>query len=175
MAGSPGSIIPRVAAASQTGKQSTGTAGAPYQVKKGDTLYKIAARLDVSPTELKKANPQLCTKARKNGDLIYPGDLVQIPTGKSAKKKQPAAADSFDKVQPPSVAGLPMAELEKRLVHAVEGIIAQNQGQPLSPGDQVEAIYELNQQLGRKGLALKDLSPANQERIMGLLTQGAAP
>lgn len=52
------------------------TAGdtAVYTVKKGDTLWGIAGRFQVSLTALIAANPQI-----KNPNLIYPGDRVQIP------------------------------------------------------------------------------------------------
>ena len=54
------------AAASQTASN--------YVVKKGDTLWAIANRFDVTLSSLVAANPQI-----KNPNLIRPGDEVNIP------------------------------------------------------------------------------------------------
>ena len=45
-----------------------------YTVKKGDTLWGIAKRYDVTLSALVAANPQI-----KNPNLIYPGNQVNIP------------------------------------------------------------------------------------------------
>ena len=45
-----------------------------YTVRKGDTLWGIAKRYDVTLAALIAANPQI-----KNPNLIYPGDKVRIP------------------------------------------------------------------------------------------------
>ena len=45
-----------------------------YTVRKGDTLWGIAKRYDVTLAALIAANPQI-----KNPNLIYPGDKVLIP------------------------------------------------------------------------------------------------
>ena len=45
-----------------------------YTVRKGDTLWGIAKRYDVTLAALIAANPQI-----KNPNLIYPGDTVLIP------------------------------------------------------------------------------------------------
>ena len=45
-----------------------------YVVKKGDTLWGIAKRYDVTLSALVAANPQI-----KNPNLIYPGNQVNIP------------------------------------------------------------------------------------------------
>lgn len=50
------------------------TAAAYYTVRKGDTLWGIAKRCDVTLAALIAANPQI-----KNPNLIYPGDRVRIP------------------------------------------------------------------------------------------------
>ena len=44
----------------------------------GDTMWKIAARCQVGVSEIISANPQL-----KNPGLIYPGQVLQIPTTSS--------------------------------------------------------------------------------------------
>lgn len=46
-----------------------------YTVVPGDSLWKIAVKNKVGVSELISANPQL-----KNPDLIYPGDVLQIPS-----------------------------------------------------------------------------------------------
>ncbi len=47
---------------------------ATHTVASGDTLWKIAVRYEVGLSEIKSANPQI-----KNYDLIYPGQIIQIP------------------------------------------------------------------------------------------------
>ena len=46
-----------------------------YTVVRGDSLWKIAVRYEVGLSEIIAANPQF-----KNPNLIYPGDVVTIPT-----------------------------------------------------------------------------------------------
>lgn len=46
-----------------------------YTVMTGDTMYKIAAQHGVSLDDLLKANPDIV-----NPDLIYPGQVIEIPT-----------------------------------------------------------------------------------------------
>jgi len=48
-----------------------------YTVQSGDTLSAIAQRQGVSLEEVKRSNPQL--ERGRNFDLIYPGDVVNIP------------------------------------------------------------------------------------------------
>ena len=48
--------------------------GQTHTVKKGDTLWKISNSYEVGLSEIKSANTQI-----ENYDLIYPGDLVNIP------------------------------------------------------------------------------------------------
>ena len=53
---------------------SESAAAETYTVRKGDTLWGIAKRYDVTLAALIAANPQI-----KNPNLIYPGDKVLIP------------------------------------------------------------------------------------------------
>jgi len=48
-----------------------------YTVMPGDTLYQIANRYGVPVDELLKANPDI-----KDPNLIYPGQLIEIPVDK---------------------------------------------------------------------------------------------
>ena len=48
---------------------------ATYTVEKGDSLWKIAVKYQVGLSEIKAANPNI-----KNYDLIYPGQLIHIPS-----------------------------------------------------------------------------------------------
>lgn len=57
-------MIPMVASAATT-----------YTVVKGDTMWRIAVRYEVGLDEIKKANPHI-----KDPALIYPGDVLTIPT-----------------------------------------------------------------------------------------------
>ena len=57
----------------------TSAAGETYTVVKGDSMWKIAVKYQVGLSELKSANPQI-----KNPALIYPGDIINIPTDDSS-------------------------------------------------------------------------------------------
>ena len=46
-----------------------------HKVVSGDTMWKIANRYEVGLSEIKRANPQI-----PNPDLIYPGQVLNIPT-----------------------------------------------------------------------------------------------
>lgn len=46
-----------------------------YTVQKGDSMWKIAAKYEVGVSEIIGANPQV-----KNPDLIYPGQVLNIPS-----------------------------------------------------------------------------------------------
>ncbi len=54
---------------------STTALAATHTVVKGESMWKIAVKYEVGLTELKRANPQI-----KNPALIYPGDVLQIPS-----------------------------------------------------------------------------------------------
>lgn len=54
-------------------------AGTTHTVVPGDSLWKIANKYQVGLSEIKSANPQV-----KNYDLIYPGQLINIPTKDTA-------------------------------------------------------------------------------------------
>ena len=51
------------------------SAATSYTVVSGDSLWKIAVRYQVGLSEIKQANPQI-----KNPDLIYPGQVINVPT-----------------------------------------------------------------------------------------------
>ncbi len=55
------------------------SAATTHTVVKGDTMWKIAVRYEVGLSEIKSANPQIA-----NADLIYPGQVLYIPTTDSA-------------------------------------------------------------------------------------------
>ena len=48
---------------------------ATHTVVSGESLWKIAVKYQVGLSEIKSANPQI-----KNFDLIYPGQIINIPT-----------------------------------------------------------------------------------------------
>ena len=50
-------------------------AGVTHTVVKGDSMWKIAVKYQVGLSELKSANPHI-----KNPALIYPGQLITIPS-----------------------------------------------------------------------------------------------
>lgn len=50
-----------------------------HTVVKGDSMWKIAVKYEVGLSELKKSNPQIV-----NPDLIYPGQILNIPTADSS-------------------------------------------------------------------------------------------
>jgi uncharacterized YkwD family protein/spore coat assembly protein SafA len=49
-------------------------AAVTHTVVKGDSMWKIAVKYEVGLSEIKSANPHI-----KNPDLIYPGDVLNIP------------------------------------------------------------------------------------------------
>lgn len=49
-------------------------AAATHTVVPGDSMWKIATKYQVGLSEIKSANPQI-----KNYDLIYPGQIINIP------------------------------------------------------------------------------------------------
>lgn len=53
-----------------------------YTVVKGDSMWKIAVKYEVGLSEMKRANPQI-----SNPDLIYPGQVLNIPTVDSTVTK----------------------------------------------------------------------------------------
>ena len=61
------------------------SAATNYTVSPGDSMWKIAVKYEVGLSEIKAANPQIA-----NPDLIYPGQVLTIPT-------QDAAAVSYER------------------------------------------------------------------------------
>ena len=57
----------------------TSAFAASYTVVRGDTMWKIAVKNEVGISEMKRANPHI-----SNPDLIYPGDVLNIPETESA-------------------------------------------------------------------------------------------
>lgn len=57
----------------------TSLASSSHTVTRGDTMWRIAVRYRVGISELKAANPSIV-----NPDLIYPGQVINIPTADSA-------------------------------------------------------------------------------------------
>jgi uncharacterized YkwD family protein/spore coat assembly protein SafA len=55
------------------------SAATSHTVVSGDTMWKIAVRYQVGLSEIKVANPQI-----SNPDLIYPGQVLTIPTTSGA-------------------------------------------------------------------------------------------
>ena len=55
------------------------SADTKHKVVSGDTMWKIAVKYQVGVSEIINANPQI-----SNPDLIYPGQLINIPTTDSA-------------------------------------------------------------------------------------------
>ncbi|MBQ8392988.1 MAG: SafA/ExsA family spore coat assembly protein [Clostridia bacterium] len=53
----------------------TVSATTSHTVIKGDTMWKIAVKYEIGLSEIRKANPQI-----PNPDLIYPGQILNIPT-----------------------------------------------------------------------------------------------
>lgn len=54
-------------------------AAATHTVATGESLWKIAVKYEIGLSELKSANPQI-----KNFDLIYPGQVINLPASDSA-------------------------------------------------------------------------------------------
>lgn len=54
--------------------QAASASAATHTVKPGDTMWKIAVKYEVGLSEIKSANTHI-----KNPELIYPGDVLNIP------------------------------------------------------------------------------------------------
>lgn len=54
---------------------SSASAAIYHTVVKGDTMWRIAVKHEVGLSEIKSANPEI-----KNPDIIYPGQILTIPT-----------------------------------------------------------------------------------------------
>ena len=54
--------------------QAASASAATHTVKPGDTMWKIAVKCEVGLSEIKSANTHI-----KNPELIYPGDVLNIP------------------------------------------------------------------------------------------------
>lgn len=57
----------------------TASAATAHTVVRGDSMWKIAVKYQVGLSEIKTANPQIV-----NPDLIYPGQVLTIPTTDSS-------------------------------------------------------------------------------------------
>ncbi len=68
--------------------KAVGTASNSYTVRKGDSLYSIAKQHRVSVAQLRAANG-------KRGDLLRPGDVLQIPGQSPAKTVEPPKKTSI--------------------------------------------------------------------------------
>ncbi len=55
------------------------SAATSHTVVRGDTMWKIAVKYEMGVSEIKAANPQIA-----NPDLIYPGQVLNIPTNDSS-------------------------------------------------------------------------------------------
>ena len=55
------------------------SAATTHTVVRGDSMWKIAVKYQVGLSEIKAANPHI-----QNPDLIYPGQVLQIPTTESS-------------------------------------------------------------------------------------------
>lgn len=55
------------------------SAATTHTVVRGDTMWKIAVKYEMGLSEIKAANPQVA-----NPDLIYPGQVLNIPTTDSS-------------------------------------------------------------------------------------------
>lgn len=74
-------------------------------VKGGDTLSAIARDQGITLGQLREANPALFTPARRNGDLVHPGDQVVIPARQGwAARQQPARNAPQPPVSPEQLA-----------------------------------------------------------------------
>ena len=52
------------------------SAAVSHTVIRGDTMWRLAVKYEVGLSEIRSANPQI-----SNPDLIYPGQILTIPTG----------------------------------------------------------------------------------------------
>lgn len=75
-------LFPRLAAAALSATLLASAAGAApltHTVVQGDTMWKLAVKYEVGTSEIIQSNPQI-----PNPDLIYPGNILNIPQTDSA-------------------------------------------------------------------------------------------
>lgn len=134
------------------------------QVKEGDTLSKIAARFGLSLDDLKAANPGLFDKAHEGGDLIRPGEQVQIPPRKprntsktvdakkttDSKKTETTKTTEVKKTEPTNTAKAGLTEAAANRLQTMKAIVVTSDGFKKSAAD-VEK--ELAPKLDEKGRA----------------------
>lgn len=75
-------LFPRLAAAALSATLLASAAGAApltHTVVQGDTMWKLAVKYEVGTSEIIQSNPQI-----PNPDLIYPGNVLNIPQRDSA-------------------------------------------------------------------------------------------
>lgn len=65
----------------------TKVSAAEHSVVRGDTMWRISRSYGISLEELIKANPQV-----KNPDLIYPGDILEVPVTEAPPEPDKGAA-----------------------------------------------------------------------------------
>jgi uncharacterized YkwD family protein len=97
-----------------------------YAVKQGDRLFGISLDLNVSYSSLKDANPQL-----KNVNLIYPGQLVDVPS--AAKNPAPVQKPATAKQPEPAKQPAPAADSISAQAKEVAALVnkeRQNAGLP---------------------------------------------
>ncbi|GAA1552490.1 hypothetical protein GCM10009804_06840 [Kribbella hippodromi] len=112
------------------------TAGAPgfgaYKVKQGDTLSHIADQYGTSVRRLVALN-----NLPGNGNAIYAGELLKVPTpGTAAKPAQPAKRSQLGRVTYVVKSGDTISGIAKRFKCSQANLLAAN---ALKPGDHIYA------------------------------------
>ena len=109
----------------------------PYVVKRGDTIWRIAAKYGISAGALLHANPQL-----GNVDRISPGDVLQVPLGKGLRETE---AEHRVETEYPTIyaveSGDTLESVAERFGTTVERLCRANEGverdEALFPGRQL--------------------------------------
>ena len=134
-----------------------------YTVQRGDSLSKIANNLGVSLQTLKQLNPQL--ERGKKFNLIYPGDIVNLPKTTITEPIQPEAGISPPPTPPP-IPGQPGTPGE---VPGVEGGITDQLQEPYKT--MIDIMRQQLDELQKRGQTVNADIEITPERVAEFMRQ----
>jgi hypothetical protein len=143
------------------------------EVTKGDNLGRLARWHGVTMAQLREANPQLFTAARRNGSLVFPGDQVIIPdVGKANRPASVQRQEPGDAFTPAKSASALAALNPNNIPQTLPPQVESPQGTSVQAVDQVEADYQAR--LTAVGDVISELEESWAQGKQQVLPQAAA-